>query len=122
MYWGFGEKKKEEDWQQMLAQGQSSSPKKAYQKNHKWYGKQAKSTSPREGPRWSLGAACGPKAALSGRSSETDQERCGGEGEAGGTAGVCWWEFIHGSNSLEDPRAVTLLGWKTWELSQLRSF
>ena len=26
MYWGFGEKKqKEEDWQQMLAQGQSSS-------------------------------------------------------------------------------------------------
>ena len=29
MYWGFGEGgKKEEDWQQMLAQGQSSSPKK----------------------------------------------------------------------------------------------
>ena len=28
MRWGFGEKKnKEEDWQQMLAQGQSSSPK-----------------------------------------------------------------------------------------------
>ena len=27
MDWGFGEKKKEEDWQQMLAQGQSSSPK-----------------------------------------------------------------------------------------------
>ena len=28
MYWGFGEeKKKEEDWQRMLAQGQSSSPK-----------------------------------------------------------------------------------------------
>ena len=25
MYWGFGEEKKEEDWQQMLAQGQSSS-------------------------------------------------------------------------------------------------
>ena len=30
MYWGFREKKekKEEDWQQMLAQGQFSSPKK----------------------------------------------------------------------------------------------
>ena len=27
MYWGFGEKKNKEDWQQMLAQGQSSSPK-----------------------------------------------------------------------------------------------
>ena len=28
MYWGFGEeKKKEEDWQQMLAQGQSFLPK-----------------------------------------------------------------------------------------------
>ena len=26
MYWGFGEKKKE-DWQQILAQGQSFSPK-----------------------------------------------------------------------------------------------
>ena len=30
MYWGFGERKKnkEEDWQQMLAQNQSPSPKK----------------------------------------------------------------------------------------------
>ena len=28
MYWGFGEEIKEEDWQQMLAQGQSSLPKK----------------------------------------------------------------------------------------------
>ena len=32
MYWGFGEgKKKEADWQQMLAQGQSSSPKQQQQ-------------------------------------------------------------------------------------------
>ena len=30
MYQGFGEEKKEEDWQQMLAQGQSSSPNKKY--------------------------------------------------------------------------------------------
>ena len=27
MYWGFGERKKEEDWQRMLTQSQSSSPK-----------------------------------------------------------------------------------------------
>ena len=33
MYWGFGEGKKEEDWQWMLAQGQSSSPK-SIKKNH----------------------------------------------------------------------------------------
>ena len=28
MHWGFGEKKKEEDWQQMLAQGESFPTKK----------------------------------------------------------------------------------------------
>ena len=28
MYWGFGKKKKEEDWQRMLAQGQCLKKKK----------------------------------------------------------------------------------------------
>ena len=35
MYWGFGEEKKEEAWQQMLAQGQSSSAKKNPKEKHK---------------------------------------------------------------------------------------
>ena len=35
MYWGFGKKKMEEDWQQRLAQGQSSSPKSILKKKNK---------------------------------------------------------------------------------------
>ena len=42
MYWGFGEKNKEEDWQRMLAQGQPSSPKSISKKKRRKVSSQPK--------------------------------------------------------------------------------